>query len=76
MAMMSLVSGGVSNVSSTEHTGLEEIFPVLSEEPGQGGQWAEPESLPWPGLTTACKRRLPASARTSLPLPAAPDAQR
>jgi hypothetical protein len=27
-------------------------------------------------LTTACRRRLPASARTSLPLSAAPDAQR
>ena len=27
-------------------------------------------------LTPACKRRLPASARASLPLPAAPDAQR
>jgi len=27
-------------------------------------------------LTMACKRRLPASARASLPLPAAPDAQR
>src|SRR5712691_11352861 len=26
--------------------------------------------------TKACRRRLPASARTSLPLPAAPDAQR
>jgi len=29
-----------------------------------------------PGLTTACRRRLPASARPSLPLPAAPDARR
>lgn len=23
------------------------MFPVLSEEPGRGGQRAEPESLPW-----------------------------
>ena len=29
-----------------------------------------------PRLTTACRRRLPASARASLPLSAAPDAQR
>jgi hypothetical protein len=29
-----------------------------------------------PHLTTACRRRLTASARASLPLPAAPDAQR
>jgi len=33
-------------------------------------------AVPMPHLTKACKRRLPASARTSLPLPAAPDARR
>jgi len=56
----------------------------LVERPQSEHKWEEKVSgtvppsplVPVRGLTTACRRRLPASARTSLPLPAAPDAQR
>ncbi len=41
------------------------------QRPRAGGR---PQRGVLPGLTTACRRRLPASA--ALPLPAAPEAQR
>ena len=51
---------------------------IIGADRVQGGQGRRRDRNPisMPGLTIACRRRLPASARASLPLLAAPDAWR
>jgi len=52
------------------------VFPAVARTSASGDRGAGATAGALPGLTSACSRRLPASARASLPLPGAAEAQR